>query len=143
MNNERKIADPKPKYRNPQSNITSIDRVPPHSFEAEVGVLGAILLDGGTVMGMCIEKQIEPESFYDPMNRIIFEIMLDQYNATRPLDILTVGECLKVTGILDRIGGPTALNRIVDATPTSAHAEYYMDIVRDQGEAGSDLETRK
>jgi replicative DNA helicase len=131
MNNEPKIQDPKPRYSNPPSPVTTIDRVPPHSAEAEIGVLGAILLDAGTVMGLCFERQLTPESFYVPMHRMVFEAMLDLYNATRPLDILTVGERLKVTGILDQIGGPTALNRIVDATPTSAHAEYYMDIVRD------------
>ena len=107
------------------------ERVAPHSAEAEIGVLGAILLDSSAVMHLCVEKQLTSESFYVPVHRAVYEIMLDLYNASRPLDILTVAERLKVNGLLDRVGGPTSLHRIVDATPTAAHAEYYMDIVRD------------
>jgi replicative DNA helicase len=113
------------------NGITKVDRSPPHSAEAEIGVLGAILLDAGTVMNLCVERQLSGESFYVPVHRTVFEVMLDLYNANRPVDPLTVTDRLKAIGLLDRVGGPTSLNRIVDATPTAAHAEYYMDIVRD------------
>ncbi|MEI6564528.1 MAG: replicative DNA helicase [bacterium] len=114
------------------SKVTPVERVPPHSEDAERGVLGAVLLDADKVMDLCIEKQLEPESFYIPAHRAIFEVMAAMSREGRPLDLLTVGERLKNTGWLDRIGGPTALHRIVDATPTSAHAEYYINIVRDR-----------
>lgn len=120
--------DTSPKYK---STLTQVERVPPHSAEAEIGVLGATLLDGGTVMGLCIERQLSEESFYIPVHRLVFEVMLELYNASRPLDILTVLDRLKAKGSLETIGGPSVLHRIVDATPTTAHAEYYMDIVRD------------
>jgi replicative DNA helicase len=113
------------------NGLTKVDRSPPHSAEAEIGVLGAILLDAGTVMNLCVERQLSGESFYVPVNRTVFEVMLDLYNANRPVDPLTVTDRLKANGLLERVGGPTSLNRIVDATPTAAHAEYYMDIVRD------------
>jgi replicative DNA helicase len=123
--------DIKSKTTIPKPFTSIVDRVPPHSAEAEIGVLGAALLDGGTVLGLCIERQLSEESFYVPVHRLVFEVMLGLYNANRPLDILTVGERLKATGILEQVGGHASLNRIVDATPTAAHAEYYIDIVRD------------
>ncbi len=109
-----------------------MERVPPHSEEAERGVLGAVLLDAEKVMDLCIERQLVPESFYVPVHRSIYEVMLVMSRDGRPIDLLTVSECLKGGGLLERIGGPTALNRLVDATPTAAHAEYYIDIVRDR-----------
>jgi replicative DNA helicase len=108
------------------------ERVPPHSEDAERGVLGALLLDADTVMDLCVERQLTPASFYDPAHRTIFEAMLAMSRDGRPIDLLTVSERLRGTGVLDRLGGAAALNRIVDATPTSAHAEYYIDIVRDR-----------
>ncbi len=114
------------------SKVTPVERVPPHSEEAERGVLGAVLLDAEKVMDLCIERQLVPDSFYIPAHRAIFEVMAGMNCEGRPIDLLTVGERLKAAGILDKLGGPTALHRIVDATPTSAHAEYYIDIVRDR-----------
>ncbi len=114
------------------SKVTPVERVPPHSEDAERGVLGAVLLDAEKVMDLCIERQLDADSFYIPAHRAIFDVMLDMSNTGRPIDLLTVGERLKAAGLLDRIGGSTALHRIVDATPTSAHAEYYITIVRDR-----------
>lgn len=123
--------DIKPNSSAPGTGVSLVDRVAPHSAEAEVGVLGAVFLEAGIIMDTCIEKQLVPESFLVPVHRLLFETMLDLHNANKPLDLLTVVERLKANGLLDRVGGPLALNRIVDATPTAAHAEYYMDIVRD------------
>ena len=109
-----------------------MERVPPHSEEAERGVLGSILLDADKIMDLCVERQLIPDSFYVPAHRIIYETMLGMSGEGRPIDLLTVSERLKAGGLLDRVGGPTALDRLVDATPTPAHAEYYIDIVRDK-----------
>jgi replicative DNA helicase len=114
------------------SKVTPLERVPPHSEDAERGVLGAVLLDSEKVMDLCIERQLVPESFYIPVHRAIFDAMMGMNRDGRPIDLLTVGERLKSAGLLERVGGAPALHRIVDATPTSAHAEYYIDIVRDR-----------
>lgn len=109
-----------------------LDRVPPHSEDAERGALGSILLDGEKVLDFCIERQLTPDSFYVPAHRTVYETMLAMSREGRPIDLLTVTERLQSAGILDRVGGPTALDRLVDATPTAAHAEYYIGIVRDK-----------
>ena len=112
------------------AGATRLDRVPPQSEDAERGVLGSILLEADRVLDICIERQLVAESFYLPTHRTIFDVMLGMKREERPVDLLTVTERLKTMGMIDRIGGPTALDRLVDATPTSAHAEYYIDIVR-------------
>lgn len=109
-----------------------LDRVPPHSEEAERGVLGSVLLDGEQILDLCVERQLTPESFHIPAHRLIFETMLAMSRESRPIDLLTVSERLQSAGLLDRVGGPTSLDRLVDATPTAAHAEYYIGIVRDK-----------
>ncbi len=106
------------------------DRIPPYSEEAERGVLGSIFLDSSRVLDLCIERQIVPEAFYVPANRTIYSALIDMSGRGEAVDILTVSERLKSGGELEKIGGSLALDRLIDSTPTAAHAEYYIDIVR-------------
>ncbi len=110
--------------------IPRLDRVPPHSEEAERGVLGSVLLDSAHVLDLCIEGQLTPDAFYIPAHRLIMEAILDMARDGRPVDTLTVTERMRTAGTLDKAGGPLFLDGVIDATPTSAHAEYYIDIVR-------------
>ena len=110
-------------------------KTPPHSAEAERSVLGSILLDADAgdnlrVLDLCLTHGLEPDSFYDPRNRILFETLLEMSQATMPVDAITLNEQLRATGRLEAVGGVTAVESLVNATPTSAHAEYYIDIVR-------------
>lgn len=119
----------------PSDSATSIQldgsgRTPPYSEEAEKGVLGSILLDAGRVMDLCIESQIQPDSFFVPAHRIAFEVMLEMVKDSKPIDVLTVGERLKTQGRLQAVGGALFLDRLIDSTPTAAHAEFYIDLVR-------------
>lgn len=106
------------------------ERVPPHSEEAEKGVLGSILLDSDRVLNLCIEKQLVTESFYLPAHRRVFEAMCAMLRDSVAIDVLTLTDQLRSAGCLDEVGGSVALDRLVDATPTAAHAEYYVEIVR-------------
>lgn len=105
-------------------------RLPPCSEEAERGVLGSALIDSTRVIETSLGRGLSSESFYFPVHRILFEKLLDMYQAARPVDLLMVGEELKQSGDLDRIGGHAFLEGLVDSTPTAAHAEHYMEIVQ-------------
>ena len=110
---------------------TATERVPPHSEEAERGVIGAALLEYATVVPSAIGKyNLSSESFYIPSHRMIWIVIENLHKKNRPIDMLTVQDELHHAGELDRIGGPSTIYRIVDATPTAAHADYYCDIVR-------------
>lgn len=106
------------------------DRLPPHSEEAERGVLGSVLLDAARVMDLCITSQLVGESFYVPAHRVVFETLLDMFQQQMAIDVLTATERLQSAGRLDAVGGATALDRLIDSTPTAAHADFYIDIVR-------------
>lgn len=106
------------------------ERKPLYNEDAERGVLGSILLDWQKVFDFCIEKQILPDSFYLRTHQAIFETMMEMSEARKPIDILTLADRLKAQGKLDEVGGMAFLNQLLDATPTAAHAEYYVDLVR-------------
>lgn len=106
------------------------DRKPLYDTEAERGVLGCILLDSETVLDFCVERRIEPDSFYTRAHRTIYGAMLEMSGEGRPVDTLTLSNKLSTKNLLDEVGGAVYLSRLVESVPTSAHAEYYIDIVR-------------
>lgn len=110
-------------------------KTPPHSAEAERGVIGSILLDTQSgeddrVLDLCLASGIVPESFFDPRYRMLYETFREMSGASIPIDSVMLVDRLRSTGRLDAVGGITAIQALVDDTPTSAHAEYYIDIVR-------------
>ncbi|MCZ7593027.1 MAG: replicative DNA helicase [Kiritimatiellae bacterium] len=106
------------------------DRVPPHSEDAERGILGSMMLDAARAVDLAIEKQIRAESFYIPAHQKIFQAIVDLHDRGRPVDLTTLGEHMTMTGAIAAIGGMAYLENVMDATPTSAALEYYIEIVR-------------
>lgn len=104
-------------------------RLPPYSDEAEKGVLGSVLQDA-ELMDLCIENQLLPESFYVPAHRTIFETLVEMSQKRHPIDVLTVTNRLREGGRVDNAGGELYLHRLIDSTPTTAHAGYYIETVR-------------
>ncbi len=118
--------------RNPEQSEFSTLRVPPHNGEAEIAVLGAIFLDAERVIDLCLTSDITPESFYAPQNRALYETILQLHGAGKAIDAVTVSDALRDAGLLDMVGGVDGLNHLVDATPTSAHAAFYVEVLREK-----------
>jgi len=114
--------------------MSSIDqsgrRLPPYSEEAERGVLGSALIESNRVIELCSIKFLSVDSFYVPAHRLLFEQLMGMYQGARAIDLLTVGEDLKKNSRLEQVGGYAFLESLIDSTPTSAHAEFYIDIVQ-------------
>src|SRR2546430_4128480 len=111
----------------------AIDRLPPHSIEAEQGVLGCVLLSPNDSLGICIEKfKKGVEVFYDLPHQVIFDTLVEMYDSKHPIDLLTLQQKLKDKNQLEPIGGVTYLSALPDAVPSAANLEYYLEIVREK-----------
>jgi len=74
-----------PRRKQALPDITKVDRLPPHSPEAEQGVLGCILLSPNECMGDCIEKfRAGAEVFYDLRHQTIFTALIEMFDTARP-----------------------------------------------------------
>lgn len=104
-------------------------RIPPHSQDAEISVLGALLLDKNSIVN--VAEFLRPEHFYEDKNASIFDVMLGLYEAREPIDVLTVSEGLKRKKKLKEVGGASYLADLVNRVPTAAHVEHYAKIVKD------------
>lgn len=103
-------------------------RIPPQSLEAEMALLGSIMLRPDAMYE--INDVVNSESFYSEKNRIIFDAMLDLFKKSSPIDLLSVSSRLKERNQLDQIGGATFLSGLVGNVPSSSNAKYYAQIVQ-------------
>ncbi len=111
------------------------ERVPPQDLEAEMSLLGAMLLDSdraqvGTVIQ--IIPRDESSRFYRPDHRILFEAIVDVSDAGKPIDIIVMEDELRRRGQLEEIGGRDYLIDLVDSVPSVSNIEYYANIVREK-----------
>ena len=101
--------------------------LPPQNTEAEASLLGAILIDSDAIVK--VADLVRPEDFYDERNARIYEAALQLYEKHSPIDVLTLSDQLKSTGMLDMVGGASYLTELTNFVPTAAHADRYAEIV--------------
>ncbi len=104
------------------------ERMPPQALEAEMAVLGAMLINPEAV-GRAIEVIGEEQNLYSSGHRKIFRAMVTLFEKNQPVDLVTVAEELRRLKWLDDAGGPVYLTRLADSVATAANVEYYARIV--------------
>lgn len=108
----------------------AVDRIPPQNLEAEMALLGSILVD--REMMATVAEIVDPADFYAAMHETIYTALLTLYERGEPLDKITLSEELKRRDQLEKIGGLAFLTSLMDTVPTAASAEYYANIVREK-----------
>jgi replicative DNA helicase len=111
-----------------------VDRLPPHSLEAEMGVLGCCLISPNDCVPECIKtfKTEEQAAFYDLRHQTIYTVLSEMSNAREPIDLITVQQRLKDQQLLEQVGGIPYLSQLQDAVPSAANLSYYLGIVREK-----------
>jgi replicative DNA helicase len=104
-------------------------RVPPHNFDAEESVLGAMLLSRDAIA--VVVEQVGAEDFYKPSHAHIYEAITSLYARGEPADFVTVPEELRRVGVLDASGGAAALIALQANTPAISSANRYARIVQE------------
>ncbi len=105
-----------------------MDRIPPHSVDAEQSLLGALLIDKEAIHK--IADMITDEDYYKDIHRIIFGAMLDLYSKHDPIDLLSLGNRLDEKKQLEMIGGRSYLIGLANSVPTSSNVVHYAEIVQ-------------
>jgi len=115
----------------PTGSAQDIHRAPPHSVEAEQGVLGSMLISPRETIAECVER-INEEYFYIPAHQTIYEVLVDLWNAGQVIDLITFTQILRDRNLLDAVGGAAFVTSLYTFVPTAANVGYYIDIVRDK-----------
>ncbi|RKY14440.1 MAG: replicative DNA helicase [Planctomycetota bacterium] len=100
----------------------------PASVEAETALLGALLIEPEVAYE--IVHLLEPDDFYEPRHRVIYQAICDLVASGEAVDSVVVIERLKESGALDRAGGVAYITALVEGTPEASHCEQYAQIVK-------------
>lgn len=109
---------------------TALDKVPPQNLEAEMAVLGSMLMDDEAI-AVAVEK-LDRDSFYQDTHKKIFQAILDLYGANKAVDLITLTNELKRAGSLEEVGGASYLTGLVNTVPTAANISHYVGIVKER-----------
>ncbi len=109
---------------------TILDKIPPQNLEAEMAVLGSMMIDEDAA-SVALES-LRSDSFYKDAHKKIFQAISDLYSASKAIDLVTLGDELKRSGILDGVGGLSFLIALANSVPTAANINHYVNIVKEK-----------
>ncbi|NNM66386.1 MAG: replicative DNA helicase [Spirochaetales bacterium] len=108
----------------------ALEKVPPHNADAEMAVLGALLLSKDALD--VVVQILRPYDFYKQANRLVYETVLTLSTEGVEVDVLTLANALQRTNQLEQAGGAAYLAQLSQSVPSSANAEYYAEIVKNE-----------
>lgn len=113
--------------RNVLTDGLEAGKVPPHALDLEEAVLGSLMLEKEALDDVI--EVLRPESFYKREHQLIYEAIVQLFNTSQPVDILTVTAHLRKAGNLDQVGGAYGVSRLTDRVASSANAEFHARIL--------------
>jgi replicative DNA helicase len=127
-----------PKKRQNKDNASALsaeltNRTMPESLEAEVSVLGSMILDKSC--NSDVVQKIKTEAFYRSEHQAIFDAIIAVYESLEPdknVDLLLLKTELVKRGQFEQVGGNEYLLKIVDSVASTANVDYYCDIIKDK-----------
>ncbi|MFZ2937943.1 MAG: replicative DNA helicase [Candidatus Omnitrophota bacterium] len=108
-----------------------LEKVPPQNLEAEMAVLGSMLIDDDAIS--VAAERLDKDAFYKDTHQRIFEAILELYNANKAVDLITLTDELKRKMLLEEIGGVSFLSALANSVPTAANIAHYVKIVKEKG----------
>ena len=118
------------KVRNLAQSNPSGGKLPPQALDMEEAVLGALLLEKDALHR--IMDILKPHMFYKDANQLIFEHVLELFQNSEPIDILTVKNALKQSGNLQKAGGAFYLTELTSRVASAANIEYHSRIIAEK-----------
>jgi len=109
------------------TTTTLSDKLPPQNLEAERACLGSMLLDKEAIE-VAIDI-LQSDDFYSHQHRTVFDALIELYNRSVPVDIVTLTDFLKDSGGMEKAGGIVYVSSLLEDVPTSANIEYYAKII--------------
>lgn len=120
------------KMKNNGINLAVYGKVPPQAREMEKVVLGAIMLEKGTIE--IVSEYLKPESFYVDAHIRIFSAMVEMSAKSKPIDILTVVEEMQKRGELELVGGAYYITSLTNSVVSSAHTVAHCKTINEKFE---------
>ena len=111
-------------------NDALLKRVQPHSLEAELSVIGAMLMDREAIIAA--SEIITDADFYQKQYGVMFGCMVELFNEGQSVDVINLQNRLKEKDVPPEVASLETLKNIITTVPTSANVKAYANIVREK-----------
>ena len=101
--------------------------VPPQAVELEEAVLGALMLERDSIIG--VQEYLRGESFYTEEHRIIFKAIESLAMELKPIDLYTVTERLRARKELKKVGGAAYLAQLTQKVGSAVYVGSHAKII--------------
>ncbi|QLE00355.1 replicative DNA helicase [Galbibacter sp. BG1] len=112
-----------------KSNVIQLEKgkIPPQAIDLEEAVLGAMMIDKKGVDE--IIDILHPDAFYKDAHKYVYEAVVQLFETSEPIDLLTVSAQLKKNKRLESVGGDFYLIQLTKKVSSSAHIEFHARII--------------
>lgn len=114
----------------PGSNAATLGKLPPQAVDLEEAVLGALMLEKDALT--TVIDILKPESFYKESHQLIYESILQLFDNSEPIDLLTVTNRLRKNANLEKVGGAFYISGLTQRVNSAANIEFHARIVSEQ-----------
>lgn len=114
----------------PEISLNLLEKIPPQSREAEVGVLGSMLMEESALVRAL--ELLKPFYFYEDAHQKIFLAAQSLFEKNQAVDLVTVAEELRKRKQLEEVGGASFLTQLTASVPTAVNVEHYAQIVKEK-----------
>ena len=120
---------------NSSSVVTSPERVPPQDLDAEMALLGSMMMSRDAIAEVIpLIGRGDSRWFYLPVHQKLFEVLIDLYDdPTKAIDLIVVADELRRREWFEFVGGQEYMIQLAESFAEWANAEHYARIVRDKG----------
>jgi replicative DNA helicase len=132
---EKKEPIPFRKTAELQQGATAVDdvtRALPHALGPEKSLLSSMLQDPQDYIGIAIEEKLTQEHFYLPSHSTLFGFLIEMFEAGNEVELVSLVQRLLDRGLLDRVGGPSALTDLYTYAPSPGHFRHHLQHVKDK-----------
>ncbi|MCK4781379.1 replicative DNA helicase [Candidatus Parcubacteria bacterium] len=113
---------------NSPKNLELPDRLPPQNIEAEQCLLGSLMLDKDAIIK--VADFLTVRDFYKNIHQKIFQTILELFEKSEPIDLVSVTNILREKNQLEQIGGRSYLTDLINSVPTASNVSNYAKIVQ-------------
>jgi replicative DNA helicase len=122
------------RFDKPRTEVPKVEALlgkqPPVSIEAEIGVIGSVILAPDVLDEVAMI--VRAEDFHDLAHEKLYRHLLAMHESGRKADLTLLHDRLKTAGELEAVGGMAYIHQIFEAVTNAAHANYYAEIVREK-----------
>ena len=107
-----------------------VKRVMPNSLEAEQSVIGSMIMDREAIITAM--EMLIIDDFYFKQYGLLFQAMVDLFDAGEPIDLVTLQAKLKAMNVPEEVSSLEFVRDLLTSVPTSANVSSYAQIVKDK-----------